>query len=113
MTKPNLTNGKLKLSILFLLISGFGALAQTEIEADFSQDSYPPLIKTKFNVYQTPLAPQQRWERDMPLLKELQIRALRFETAWEKALTSTPRTLPENIRILITTDKFILNLWSR
>ncbi len=72
---------------------------QTQITADFSLHADPPLIKTKFNVYQTPLAPMSRLERDMPLLKELQIRSLRFETAWGKSVDfnapSITGTFPE------------------
>lgn len=74
------------LFIVFIISLGNTVTAQTRIVADFSLRSDPPLIKTKFNVYQTPLAPMSRLERDMPLLKELQIRSLRFETAWGKSV---------------------------
>src|SRR5690606_15633748 len=74
---------RLLLSI-FLLGYSFFVQAQNTVIADFSIQTGPPLIKTKFNVYQTPLAPMERIQRDMPLLKQLNIRSLRFETAWGK-----------------------------
>jgi hypothetical protein len=70
----------------FLLSAGLFPVqtwAQTTIEADFSQRTDNPLVK-KFDVYQTPLAGIDRLLRDQPLLKEAQIRSLRFETAWGK-----------------------------
>lgn len=69
-----------------LLIVNLKATAQTQIIADFSKRTGPPLIKTKFNVYQTPLAPLQRMLNDQHLLKESGIRSLRFETAWGKSI---------------------------
>lgn len=74
------------LFVLFIIGLTKIAAGQIQIIVDFSLHTDPPLIKTKFNVYQTPLAPMSRLERDMPLLKELQVRSLRFETAWGKTI---------------------------
>lgn len=73
-------------AVLFVLLTSYCCCinGQSVVTADFSIQTGTPLIKTKFNVYQTPLAPMNRLRRDMPLLAELNIRSLRFESAWGK-----------------------------
>lgn len=87
MSKNRIVLKRIRFLFVLFTISFYKTVSgQIQVTADFSLHADPPLIKTKFNVYQTPLAPMSRLERDMPLLKELQIRSLRFETAWGKSV---------------------------
>ncbi len=72
--------------VLILLSNYFTALSQTTVTADFSKNSDPPLVKNKFNVYQTPLASLDRLVRDNEKLQDIQARSLRFENAWGKSI---------------------------
>ena len=51
---------------------------------DFSQHSGPPLVKTKFGVYQTPLTTLPRLLNSIPLLNEINVRDFRYEMGWGK-----------------------------
>ena len=92
----------------------FPASGQVQIRVDFSKTISAPLIKTKFNVYQTPLAPLSRLERDGPLLKEIGIRSLRFESAWGKTVDfnapSITGTYPEFSYNRVDYTRFIQNV---
>ncbi len=68
------------LGCLFLTMM---AHAQT-FTADFSRWSGPPLVKTKFGVYQTPFLPSATWEKMMPLFQEAGLEDLRYEMGWGK-----------------------------
>jgi hypothetical protein len=57
--------------------------AQT-FTVDFGRWSGPPLVKTKFGVYQTPFLPPSTWPKMMPLLQEAGVRDFRYEMAWGK-----------------------------
>ena len=57
--------------------------AQT-FEVDFSQPADPPLVKTKFGVYQTPLTTLPRLLDSMPLLREINVADFRYEMGWGK-----------------------------
>ena len=59
------------------------ASAQT-FTADFGRWSGPPLVKTKFGVYQTPFLPPSTWKKMMPLLQEAGVQDFRYEMAWGK-----------------------------
>jgi hypothetical protein len=65
------------------LCLGMGASAQT-FTADFGRWSGPPLVKTKFGVYQTPFLPPSSWKKMMPLLQEAGVQDFRYEMAWGK-----------------------------
>lgn len=66
-----------------LLLLGFPAAAQT-FTADFGRWGRPPLVKTKFGVYQTPFLSPATWKKMMPLLREAGVQDFRYETAWGK-----------------------------
>ena len=66
-----------------LLLLGLPAAAQT-FTADFGRWSGPPLVKTKFGVYQTPFLPPAAWKKMMPLLREAGVQDFRYEMAWGK-----------------------------
>lgn len=57
--------------------------AQT-VTVDFSQHAGPPLVKTKFGVYQTPLVTLPRLLNSIDLLKEINVQDLRYEIGWGK-----------------------------
>ena len=65
------------------LLLGLSAPAQT-FTADFGRWSGPPLVKTKFGVYQTPFLPLSAWPKMMPLLQEAGVQDFRYEMAWGK-----------------------------
>ncbi len=65
----------------FLL--GLPSAAQT-FAADFGRWSGPPLVKTKFGVYQTPFLPPAAWRKMVPLLQEAGVQDFRYEMAWGK-----------------------------
>ena len=52
--------------------------------ADFSVWSGPPLVKTKFGVYQTPLISLPQLLNSTPLLEEINVQDLRYEIGWGK-----------------------------
>jgi len=66
-----------------LSLLGLPAAAQT-FTADFGRWSGPPLVKTKFGVYQTPFLPPATWKKMMPLLQEAGVQDFRYEMAWGK-----------------------------
>lgn len=72
--------------LLLMWLVVYDGSGQASVEVDFAKKRYPPLVKTKFNVYQTPLASLERLKRDNARLEELNIRSLRFETAWGKSV---------------------------
>ena len=57
--------------------------AQT-FEVDFSKVGGPPLVKTKFGVYQTPLVTLPRLVDSIPLLREINVADFRYEMGWGK-----------------------------
>lgn len=59
------------------------ASAQT-FEVDFSKPCDPPLLKTKFGVYQTPLTTLPRLLDSIPLLREINVSDFRYEIGWGK-----------------------------
>ncbi len=66
---------------------GSQAKAQGEAQSfavDFSISAGPPLVKTKFGVYQTPLVTLPRLLKSLPLLREINVRDLRYEIGWGK-----------------------------
>lgn len=65
------------------LLLGLPAAAQT-FTADFGHWSGPPLVKTKFGVYQTPFLPSSSWKKMLPLLQEAGVQDFRYEMAWGK-----------------------------
>lgn len=71
----------LLLGALFAVVPVF---AQS-FTVDFSQwGGGPPLVKTKFGVYQTPLISQASLMKSLPLLRELNVQELRYELGWGK-----------------------------
>lgn len=52
--------------------------------ADFSQWAGPPLIKTKFGVYETPFLTKENLRRAADLLPEAGVQDLRYEMGWGK-----------------------------
>ncbi len=65
-----------------LVICSTGAKAQVAV--DFSRPSGPPLVKTKFGVYQTPLTTLPRLLGSVALLREAGVRDFRYEIGWGK-----------------------------
>ncbi|MBV9851935.1 MAG: hypothetical protein JO250_19900 [Armatimonadetes bacterium] len=59
-----------------LLLPAVAAAAQT-FTVDFSRWADPPLVKTKFGVYQTPLLSRERPMASLPLRGEIGARDLR------------------------------------
>ena len=75
---------KFPLPLVFLVAFAVPTCAQT-FDVDFARASNePPLVKTKFGVYQTPLTTLPRLLDSVPLLREAGIRDLRYETGWGK-----------------------------
>ena len=70
-------------ALVGLLLLSPPTSAQT-FAADFGQWSEPPLVKTKFGVYQTPFLPPSTWKKMMPLLQEAGVQDFRYEMAWGK-----------------------------
>ena len=70
-------------ALVCLLLLSLPAAAQT-FTADFGRWSGPPLVKTKFGVYQTPFLPPAIWKKMMPLLQEAGVQDFRYEMAWGK-----------------------------
>ena len=71
------------LALSLLTLSG-AAHAQT-FDINFARASdEPPLVKTKFGVYQTPLVTLPRLLDSIALLREAGVRDLRYETGWGK-----------------------------
>jgi len=70
-------------ALVGLLLLSLPAAAQTFM-ADFGRWSGPPLVKTKFGVYQTPFLPPSTWKKMMPLLQEAGVQDFRYEMAWGK-----------------------------
>ena len=65
-----------------VLVGATGASAQVAV--DFSRPSGPPLVKTKFGVYQTPLTTLPRLLDSVALLREAGVRDFRYEFGWGK-----------------------------
>lgn len=65
------------------LLLGPSVAAQT-FTADFGRWSGPPLVKTKFGVYQTPFLPPPTWRKMVPLLQEAGVQDFRYEMGWGK-----------------------------
>ncbi|BDI29630.1 hypothetical protein CCAX7_16810 [Capsulimonas corticalis] len=70
-----------------LFLASMSAHAQT-FHVDFSKESGPPLLKTKFGVYQTPFffktSPPSAFDMT-GLLREAGVQDLRYEMAWGKS----------------------------
>ena len=76
----------MKIPLLLALLCAFAvpAFAQT-FDVNFARASdEPPLVKTKFGVYQTPLTTLARLLDSVPLLREAGVRDLRYEMGWGK-----------------------------
>ncbi len=72
------------LTLLATLVLASAARAQT-FDVNFARPSnQPPLVKTKFGVYQTPLTTLPRLLASVPLLREAGVRDLRYELGWGK-----------------------------
>jgi len=71
------------LLIFLLCMATRGALAQT-FTVEFRRWADPPLVKTRFGVYQTPLARLPRLLRSCRLLREVGVQDLRYEVGWGK-----------------------------
>ena len=71
---------------LFFLALMFPVVARAQtFDVDFARASDdPPLVKTKFGVYQTPLVTLPRLLDSVSLLREANIRDLRYEIGWGK-----------------------------
>lgn len=75
---------KLLIVIAATTLLSSSALAQT-FDVDFSRpSSEPPLVKTKFGVYQTPLTTLPQLLDSVPLLREINVSDLRYEMGWGK-----------------------------
>ena len=78
----------MKLLTLMLALGALFAVVPADAQtftADFSRwGGGPPLVKTKFGVYQTPLISRAELMKSLPLLRELNIQNLRYEMGWGK-----------------------------
>jgi len=75
---------KLLMVVAATALLSSSALAQT-FDVDFARpSSEPPLVKTKFGVYQTPLTTLPRLLDSVPLLREINVSDLRYEMGWGK-----------------------------
>lgn len=71
--------------ILMVSLALFAVTANAQtFEVDCAQPADPPLVKTKFGVYQTPLTTLPRLLNAMPLLREINVADLRYEMGWGK-----------------------------
>lgn len=61
-----------------------GGAARSEFRVDFSRWSGPPLVKTKFGIYETPFLSQKDLLRSTALMSEAGVRDLRYEMGWGK-----------------------------
>jgi len=55
---------------------------ESTVRADFAVASRPPLLKSKFCVYNCPYFSMKRWFRDIHLLEELKCDSLRYDPTW-------------------------------
>ena len=74
------------MAAVLLLGCALSCPAQTPVvfHADFSTWAGPPLIKTKFGVYQTPFLSKADLQKAAALLPEAGVRDLRYEMGWGK-----------------------------
>ena len=99
------------LAVLFLS----PANAQTPIShADFSKWAGPPLVKTKFGVYQTPFLSEADLSRAAALLPEAGVQDLRYEMGWGKpdtyAFDQIRGTAANPVFDFSALDPFVLSL---
>ncbi len=73
----------LLLAAVVALAADLPARAQS-FTVDFARWSGPPLVKTKFGVYQTPLLALKTVDASLPLLREAGIQDFRYEMGWGK-----------------------------
>lgn len=69
---------------LFFLTGAAKVAGAQAFEADFSRWTDPPLVKTRFGVYQTPLISRERLLNSVALLGEIGVHDLRYELGWGK-----------------------------
>lgn len=91
------------------------AAAQTQVfHADFSRWAGPPLVKTKFGVYQTPFLKKADLSRAAALLPEAGVQDLRYEMGWGKpdtyAYDQIRGTAADPVIDFSALDPFVLSL---
>ena len=76
----------MKFAFLLFIVGAVSGLACAQtFDVDFARPSNePPLVKTKFGVYQTPLVTLPRLLASIPMLRELNVQHARYEMAWGK-----------------------------
>lgn len=111
-----------------LLAVGLGlapglARAQTVVSVNFSEAADYPLLKDKFNLYDTSLPSTAELERDLPFLQMLNVESMRLEQAWGygQTLSNTIGGTKDNLTFDFTaadrwqkliTSKDVLIHWS-
>jgi len=90
-------------------------IAQAQVfHADFSQWTGPPLVKTKFGVYQTPFLKKGDLARAAALLPEAGVQDLRYEMGWGKpdtyAYDQIHGTATDPVIDFSALDPFVLSL---
>lgn len=99
------------------------ASAQTVVSVNFSEAADYPLLKDKFNLYNTSLPSTLELERDLPLLEQLNVESMRLEQAWGygQTLSNTVGGTKDNLTFDFTapdrwqqliTSKSVLMHWS-
>ncbi len=98
-------------ALLVLLAS---AVQAQVFHADFSRWAGPPLVKTKFGVYQTPFLSKGDLERAAALLPEAGVQDLRYEMGWGKpdtyAYDQISGTVLDPVIDFSALDPFVLRL---
>ncbi len=98
-------------------------MAQSVVSVNFSEAADYPLLKDKFNLYDTSLPSTAELERDLPLLEMLNIESMRLEQAWGygQTLSNTISGTKDNLTFDFTaadrwqqliTSKDVLIHWS-
>ncbi len=104
------------LAAFFLpVVSPSAAHAQAQVfHVDFSRWEGPPLVKTKFGVYQTPFLSKNDLQRAAALLPEAGVQDLRYEMGWGKpdtyAFDQIRGTAADLLIDFSALDPFVLSL---
>ena len=72
------------LTVLIVLAALTADSEEPQFAVDFSRSAGPPLSKSFFGVYQTPLVTSKRLLASLPLLREANVHDFRYELGWGK-----------------------------
>ncbi len=81
---PRFVLPTLLLTFLTIAAAAQGRETPAVFDVDFSRWIDPPLVKTKFGVYQTPLVSRDVLLRSLSRLREINVQDFRYELGWGK-----------------------------